>query len=196
MLYTLVCLVGGFMILCFGVIFFFLYLKEYANKEGMEKGLRIVYNGSHDGATLWRNTHPSYWKYHKTRRGSVLVLPSNPWIEVNPAEASPVTFLLELGHLQIDIAWLTLEGHVYHSMVRAACEDLHMEAVLEFMAWGVATQLGQINKEWLMRLMLRLYGRLYGEVKVRTALMIALSTPLTKHSIVHSTRRVMKALSL
>jgi hypothetical protein len=128
------------------------------------------------------------------KRGSVIVMPGNMWIEINPKDATPNTFLHELGHIQMDIAWLTLEGHVYYNMIKASKSDLHLQAVLEFMAWGIAAQIGEINKEWLMRLMIRIYGRLFGETKVRTSLMIALSTPLVKKDIVHSTRRILKVL--
>ena len=190
----LIYVIGIFAVCSLLSLLAFMWWSDYVNKKEIGRPFRIVYNDTHQGATLWRNTHPMYWKHVPMKRGSVVVMPSNCWIEVNPKDARPVTFLHELGHLQVDIAWLTLEGNLYHQMVRAACSDLGMEAVLEFMAWGAAVQLGEINKEWLMEFMLRLYKNLYGEVKVRTALMIAVSTSLDKHSIVLSTRRVMKVL--
>ena len=189
-------IVGTLVISLLLSILAYLWWSEYINRRGKEKTFRIVYNNAHRGATLWRNTHPSFWKYHKMKRGSVIVVPSNPWIEVNQKDAGSATFLHELGHLMMDIAWLTLEGHVYHNMVRVTSEDLVMEATFEFMAWGIATRLGKINSEWLMKLMIRLYKNLCGEVKVRTALMIAVATPLDKHSIVSSTRRILKVMNM
>ena len=194
MLFYLIYIIGAFAICSLLSLLTFIWWSEYVNKKAIGEPLRIVYKTTSKGATLWRNTHPAYWKYVKMKRGSIIVMPSNCWIEVNPKDAKPVTFLHELGHLQVDIAWLTLEGNLYHQIVRAACSDLGMEAALEFMAWGVASQIGEINKEWLMEFMIQLYENLYGKAKVRTALMIAVSTPLTKHSVVHSTRRIMKVL--
>ena len=170
------------------------YWIDYQCKRMKSQPFRIVYNNECKGATFWRNTHPAYWKRVKMARGSTIIMPVDMWLEINPNVATPNTFLHELGHIQMDIAWLTLEGHVYYHMIKASKDDLHLQAVLEFIAWGIAAQIGEINKEWLLELMLRIYGRLFGETKVRTSLMIALSTPLNKPSIVLSTRRILKVL--
>lgn len=172
----------------------FLWWSDYVNEKGKDQPFRIVYNASHSGATLWRNTHPSFRKNVRMQCGSVIVLPSNCWIEINPDSADKETFLHELGHLMVDIAWLSLEGDTYYAMIKASPEDYFMETTLEIMAWGAAAQLGAIDKEWLMFLMIQLYKRLWGETKIRTAVMIAVSTPLVKKDIVHSTRRVLKVL--
>ncbi len=172
----------------------FLWWSDYINRKGKDNPFRIIYNDKHPGATLWRNTHPQFWRYVKMKRGSVIVMPSNVYIEVNPDSADTETFLHELGHLMVDIAWLTLEGTAYCGMVKASQKDYFMETTLEIMAWGAAAQLGAIDKEWLMHLLCCLYKRLYGETKIRTAVMIAVTTPLIKKDIVHSTRRVLKVL--
>ena len=172
----------------------FLWWSDYVNEKGKDKPFRIIYNKDHPGATLWRNTHPSFRKNVRMKCGSVIVLPSNCWIEINPDSADPETFLHELGHLMVDIAWLSLEGDTYYAMIKTSQEDYFMETTLEIMAWGAAAQLGAIDKDWLMNLMVCLYKRLWGETKIRTAVMIAVSTPLVKKDIVLSTRRVLKVL--
>lgn len=180
-----------FLLVVFIVVVIWMWSVERRNKY--KGGLRIELNEAEDTATLWRNLHPAYWRYHN--RGK-LILPANCVIEIHPEKVSTPTLLHELGHLMVDIAWLNTEGERYYKLVRAGETNKDIRFALEFMAWGVGAQLGKMSGDWLLNFCMRVYKYEYGETKVRTALMITTSTPLIKKDIVMSTRRVIKLLSL